>query len=118
MRAELVKLTQPFAKGAGAFIVLVEEKPSFQTKVVNKLKQQDYTQLDIGIAASHICLAATELGLGTCMLGWFNEKKIKERLAIPASKRVRLVISIGHPTSAEIKPKKRKNMDEILSVLD
>ncbi len=118
MRGELVKVTQPFTKAAGAFIVLVEEKPSFQTKVVNKLKQQDYTQVDIGIAASHMCLAATERGLATCMLGWFNEKKIKELLNIPASKRVRLVISVGYATSHETKPKKRKDLDMLLNVVE
>ncbi|TCK92685.1 nitroreductase [Natranaerovirga hydrolytica] len=115
---ECVKLTQPFTKNAGAFIIIVEEKPSFQTKIVNKFKEQDYTQVDIGIVTSHICLAATELGMSTCMLGWFNEKKIKELLNISVSKRVRLVISVGYATNQEVKPKKRKDLSQILTFVE
>lgn len=54
-----------------------------QTKIVHRFKDQEYMQVDMGIAATHFCLAATELGIGTCMIGWDNEEKIKEALKIP-----------------------------------
>ena len=39
--------------------------------------------IDIGIAAEHFCLQAAEEGLGTCMLGWFNEKSVKKLINVP-----------------------------------
>ena len=39
--------------------------------------------LDIGMAAEHFCLQAVEEDLGTCMLGWFNERKVKRIFGIP-----------------------------------
>jgi nitroreductase len=71
--------------------------------------------MDIGIAAEHFCLQAAEEGLGTCMLGWFNEKKVKKILSIPKLKRVELIISVGFSADEKIPHKKRKSIDEILS---
>jgi len=45
----------------------------------------EYYQIDLGIAMEHMVLKATELGLGTCWIGWFREEKIKEILGIPGS---------------------------------
>ena len=49
------------------------------------------------------------------MLGWFNEKKVKKLLSIPALKRVELMIAVGFSADDKIPDKKRKSMDEILS---
>ena len=71
--------------------------------------------MDVGIAAEHFCLQATEEGLGTCMLGWFNEKKVKKMLSIPKHKRVELMITVGYSADKNLPDKKRKNSDKILS---
>ena len=71
--------------------------------------------MDVGITAEHFCLQATEEGLGTCMLGWFNEKKVKKLLSIPKLKRIELIISVGFSADANIPPKKRKTTEEIAS---
>ena len=71
--------------------------------------------MDVGIAAEHFCLQAAEEGLGTCMLGWFNETKVKKMLSIPRPKRVELIISVGFSADETIPDKKRKSIDEILS---
>jgi len=47
------------------------------------------------------------------MLGWFNEKGVKKLLDIPQSKRVELIITMGYPESTEIRPKKRKSINQI-----
>ncbi len=39
-----------------------------------------YPWVDIGIAGEHLVLAATELGLGTCWIGW-----IRPRVVAPSS---------------------------------
>ena len=118
LKGEMVKLTQPFTSKAAGFIVMLEEKPSLPTKFANKFKEQDFTQIDLGIAASHICLAATQLGLSTCMIGWFREDKMKKLLGIPKNKRIRLVFSVGHAAKQEIRDKKRKELDKILTIID
>jgi nitroreductase len=70
--------------------------------------------MDIGIAASHISLQAAYEGLGTCFIGWFNEKRVKKLLNIPTGKRPQLIITIGYPDS-EIREKIRKDKTKIVS---
>lgn len=114
-RKELVRLTQPFTKNAG-FIVVEERKPNFSEKIVNKLKDQDFTKTDIGIACSYLTLQAAEAGLGTCMIGYFNENKIKELLGIDKKSRLRLVIAIGYPDGEEKHEPVRKKLEKIMRV--
>jgi len=49
------------------------------------------------------------------MLGWFDEKGVKELLDIPQAKKVELLITVGYPASDEIRPKKRKELSNIIS---
>lgn len=115
LKKQFVKLTQPFTKNA-SFIVVEEVKPNLQQRIVNRLKNQEFSQIDIGIACSYICLQASELGLATCMIGYFNETKIKEVLKISEKSRIRLVISIGYDAQTEKRLIKRKNINEIVEV--
>ncbi|QIK59147.1 nitroreductase [Dysgonomonas sp. HDW5A] len=103
-----------FTKQAPIHILLVEEKVNLSSGIGGVIKDKHFAYVDIGIAASHICLAAEAEGLGSCILGWFNESKIKKLLNIPDSKRVILDILIGYPAQ-ELRPKKRKSTDEIVS---
>ena len=61
-----------FVADAPVILVMLLEKQGILTEMGGRLKQKDYPLIDIGIAAGHFCLQATELGLGSCMLGWFN----------------------------------------------
>ncbi|HSV89192.1 MAG TPA: nitroreductase family protein, partial [Bacteroidales bacterium] len=65
--------------------------------------------------AEHFCLQAAELGLGTCMIGWFDEKKVKNLLGVPAKKRVHLLITLGYPISDKRRKKIRKPVAQISS---
>lgn len=103
-----------FTKQAPVHILIVEEKPNLSSSVGGLLKDKHFAFVDIGIAASHICLAAEAEGLGTCILGWFDEKKMRKLLDIPKSKRVLLDIVVGYPAQ-ELREKKRKDMHEICS---
>lgn len=107
-----------FTDKCPAFIVITEEKATLSAKFGGILKSQHFAQMDIGIAATHICLAATELGLSTCILGWFKEDKIKSELNIPNTKRIRLVIAIGYAATQDIRDKKRKSFEEIAEFID
>ncbi len=103
-----------FTKQAPVLIVMVEEKANLSSSFGSWAKNKHFPHIDMGIAASYLCLAAADLGLGTCMIGWFDEKKIKDILSIPLDKRVLLVITMGYPAK-DNRDKRRKNIDEIVS---
>ncbi|MBR4845374.1 MAG: nitroreductase family protein, partial [Bacteroidaceae bacterium] len=65
-------------------------------------------------AASHICLAAEAEGLGSCILGWFDEREIKNLVGIPQKKRLLLDITIGYSLKPK-KPKVRKPKEKVIS---
>lgn len=103
-----------FAVEAPVIAVLVIEKATLIAQVGGSIKNQEYPHYDIGIAAAHFCLQAADLGLGTCMIGWFNEKKIQELLNIPRKRKVGLVITLGYPPEDyKLRKKIRKPTDEI-----
>jgi nitroreductase len=86
------------------------------TKMGAVIKDREFPLIDIGIASEHLCLQAAEEGLGTCMLGWFNEKPIKELLNIPKEKRIGLLITLGYaPEDYRLRQKIRKNPDEVIN---
>lgn len=105
-----------FVLQAKAMIVIVKEKRNFTSWFGSNVKDRNFPLLDIGIAAEHICLQAEELGLGSCLIGWFNEKKIKKLLDIPSKKRIGLVVALGYPEEGYRKREKtRKSFDEVVS---
>jgi len=103
-----------FAVEAPVIAVLVIEKAKLIAQIGGSIKNMEYPKIDIGIAASHFCLQAAELGLGTCMIGWFDEKKIQQLLKIPEKRKVGLVITLGYPPDDyKQRQKIRKPVDEI-----
>jgi len=103
-----------FTKQAPVHILLVEEKVTLSSGIGGWVKQKDYAQMDLGVVAAHIVLAAHAEGLGSCIVGWFDEEKMRELLSIPDSRRVWLDIVIGYSTQA-LRSKKRKSKEEIVS---
>jgi len=105
-----------FVSQAPVIIAIVIEKTGTFNQIGAYLKDREFPLIDIGIAAEHFCLQAAEEGLGTCMLGWFNEDPIKELLKIPKHKRIGLLITLGYfPTEYPIREKKRKGFEEVVS---
>lgn len=104
-----------FTKQAPVHIVIVMEPANLNSNFGSLVKDKTFPLIDIGIAAEHICLAAKAEGLGSCMLGWFDEPAVKKLLGIPKSRRVPLIITIGYPATEEIRPKRRKNFDDLVS---
>lgn len=66
-----------FAKDAPVHILVVEESANITSRLGGKLKGKHFPLIDIGIVAAHMVLAAESEGLGSCILGWFDEKEIK-----------------------------------------
>ena len=71
-----------FAFDAPTIVAIVLEKPNVMSKIGSVLKGKEYTLIDIGIVATHFCLQATDLGLATCIIGWFDEKKVRKLLQL------------------------------------
>jgi nitroreductase len=103
-----------FVQQAPVIVAIVGEKPSWLSRIGGNVKQKDFYLMDIGITANHFCLQATELGLGSCMLGWFDEQKAKEILNIPSDKRLLLMITLGYPAKNTLRKKIRKPLENIL----
>ncbi len=105
-----------FVVEAPLIVVVMMENPKVISQIGGRLKNKDFYLMDVGIAAEHFCLQAAELGLGTCILGWFNEKKIAEILKVPKNKRIGLIITVGYPHDTIIRTKIRKSTQEILKI--
>jgi len=104
-----------FTKQAPVHIVIVLEGANLNSNFGSMVKGKTLPLIDIGIAAEHICLAAKSEGLGSCILGWFDEKAVKQLLDIPKSKRVPLIITVGYPKTEDIREKRRKPLEKIIS---
>lgn len=103
-----------FVIRAPVFVAIVIEKPNAISQIGGNIKDREFPLIDIGIAAEHLCLQAAELGLGTCMIGWFNEEKVKTLLNIPGNKRLGLLITLGYPVDNYKQRKKiRKDMGKV-----
>ena len=103
-----------FVAQAPVQIVIVREKPNLTSRLGAGIKDKDYSLIDIGIAAENICLQAEAEGIGSCMIGWFDENAVRKILGIPGSKRVELIISLGYSLS-EKRDKRRKPAEETVS---
>lgn len=103
-----------FAPQAPVLAVFTIERPKVITQIGARLKDREFPLIDIGIAAAHFCLQATELGLGTCMLGWFDEEAIQGLLHIPRKTRIGLLITVGYAVEGyALRKKIRKGSDEM-----
>ena len=103
-----------FAADAPVMIVVSEENYVATAALGARVKGNDYRSIDIGILAAYITAEATAQGLGTCILGWFDDAKIREICQL--DKPVRLVITLGYAAKDDImRNKKRKPMEELAS---
>lgn len=78
---------------------------------------KDHMDIDVAIAFEHICLAATEQGLGTCWVCNFDPAKVSEFLQLPEHMIPVAITPIGYPYVEERKTAVRKAKEEICSVI-
>lgn len=102
-----------FACDAPAWIVVLRRPSGYAARLGGMFRGVQYNLIDIGIACDHFTLQAAEEGLGTCWLGWFNEKQARKVLDLPRNVRIDVVLSLGYPADETIRDKKRKSLDEI-----
>ena len=96
-------------------LIVISEMPYVKTAALGaKVKNNDYRSMDIGIAVAYLTAEAATQGLGTCILGWLDDKKLRDicGLEYPA----RLVVTLGYAQDAQ-RNKKRKELSELVTEL-
>ena len=83
-------------------------------RIGETVKGIHYHQIDMGIAMEHMVLLATEMGLGTCWIGWFKEKKIRKILHIPKGWKIISLLALGYSQEESNPHTSRLNTNEIL----
>ena len=105
-----------FTQDVPVFLVIEESAYNFTASAGAKVKGQDYRSVDIGIATAYFTAQAQALGLATCILGWFDEKKLQQILH--TSGHIRLVVSVGYAKAGDaLRQKKRKALDGLVTWL-
>ena len=95
-------------------LIVISEMPYVKSAAMGaKIKNNDYRSIDIGIAAAYLTAEATAQGLSTCILGWLDDDKIRKICGLEYP--VRLVITLGYAKDETIRPKKRKDMAELIA---
>ena len=95
--------------------LVISEMPYVKSAAVGaKLKKNDYRSIDIGIVAAYITAEAAAQGLGTCILGWLDDGKIREICGLEHP--VRLVITLGYAKEGDpLRKKVRKELSDLVS---
>ena len=102
-----------FAADAPVMIVISEQPYVASAALGAKVKGNDYRSIDIGIAAAYLTAEATAQGLGTCILGWFDDGELRKLCDLEHP--VRLVITLGYAKEGDpLRPKKRKDPRDII----
>jgi nitroreductase len=103
-----------FAARAPVVIVILAHPDVVANKLGKAVQGTQYYLLDIGIAGEHFVLAATELGLGTCWIGWFSKRGVRKLFSIPKKYDVVALIALGYPDPTHLGPKKKRSLREIV----
>lgn len=104
-----------FAGEVPVFVVLSEIPVKLNDRVAARFGNEAFASVDIGIAAAHFVLAAADQGLGSCILGWFEDKLVRSALKLDSEKKPRLVFCLGYPADEKPRQKMRKSAGEIIT---
>lgn len=98
-------------------LIVVSEAPYVKSAALGaKLKGNDYRSIDIGITAAYLTAEAAAQGLGSCILGWLDDGKLRRLCGLDAP--VRLVITLGYAREGDpLRPKKRKALEQLVTTL-
>ena len=98
-------------------VTLIKGRCGFERDGSYSTKKEDRWQMfDVGAACQTFCLAAKDKGLGTVIMGIFDEDKITELLNIPEDRELAALIAVGWP---DIEPEapKRKTVEDLLEYI-
>ena len=123
-RGEIAKEVALLTRGLGGMnkfavqapvMLIISEMPYVKSAALGaKVKNNDYRSMDIGIACAYLTAEATAQGLGTCILGWFDDERVRKLCNIEHP--IRLIITLGYPKEGDVLRKKvRKNLDDLIT---
>ena len=121
-RGEVAKKVAKTTQGMGLnkfapdapILLVISEMPYNATAAMGaKVKKNDYRSIDIGILSAYITAEATAQGIGSCILGWLDDKEIRKICNLDGA--VRLVITLGYPKEGDkLRSKKRKDINTLV----
>ena len=106
-----------WALDAPVHVVLGMERSFVTHRLAPQISGVNYPWVDIGIAGEHLVLAATELGLGTCWIGWIRPRVLAKIVGWPTSVKPVVVITVGYasdPDSAQLPASRRRPLAELV----
>ena len=108
-----------FISEAPVVIVATGGPADLLHKVMSFVVNKKWYYLDVAIALEHMVLTAWDLGIGSCWVGWFDEKRVKTILDIPKDQEVVAMLTLGYPAeSLAAREKHRKSFKEVFRVID
>jgi nitroreductase len=108
-----IYFTTRWALKAPVLIVILAKLDVITNKIGAFLQNCQFYLLDIGCAVQQVALQALEMDIGTCWIGWFNNKKVKHELKIPDKYHVVAMLSMGYIERWPRHEKPRKAIEEI-----
>jgi nitroreductase len=94
-----IKMT--WAIDAPVHVVIGMERSFVTHRIAAAVSGVNYPWVDIGIAGEHLVLAATELGLGTCWIGWIKPRVVAKIVGWPAAVKPVVVITVGYACDSD-----------------
>ncbi|HMA54788.1 MAG TPA: nitroreductase family protein [Acidobacteriota bacterium] len=105
-----------FAAKAPVILVLLARPGGAVVRLGSKIQGVPFYLLDMGIAGEHVVLQAQELGLATCWMGWFDYRKARKVLNIPAAYKLVAMMPLGYAETRPVREPPRKRFEEIVSM--
>ncbi len=100
--------------GKAPVLILVLAKLNVITHRLGRWYQDiPFHLIDIGIAGEHLILQAEELGIGTCWMGWFNNRKARKFFNIPRKYKILALLPLGYYDKKPSRETKRKSLNDI-----
>ena len=123
LKAEVAKCTSGYA-GNGVIIdqapmavvvTIIKNRSGFERDGSYSTHRGDGWQMyDAGVASEAFCLAAYEQGLGTVIMGLFDQDEASKVLNIPQERELVALIPVGYPAESPAAPK-RKTVEDLLT---
>lgn len=112
---QLMEGINKFASDCPCFIVVSEVPARVIDGKGGMCFNQKWAQIDLGLVTMQLTLAATAEGLGSCIMGVFDEVALKASLPLPADSTVRMVVAVGYPVHPTARPKARRAMEQSIT---
>lgn len=122
-KAALAKCTSTFPNNGAIMnnapmviaVTIIKGRSGFERDGSYTTKKKDAWQMfDAGAACEAFCLAAYEQGIGSVIMGIFDEEEAAALLKLPEDRELAALIPIGYPAETPVAPR-RKSVEDLLS---